>query len=174
MHSLDYFILGAVFGLFIFYKLFCLIKSKKQQRKLKIARRAENTAIRYLQKAGYKILDIQKRVQVKTKIDGELYSNTIIADMVVQKQGKQYLVEVKTGKQTEKITAPAIRRQLLEYYLIFKPHGLLFLDMMEKKLHRIEFQIDGTSKHELKTLFNYGLAFCLGIGATLLVLIIVR
>lgn len=143
MQSIDIFILGIILGAFLCYKLIRWYKKKKLQVKLSNARKAEIQAVKILQKAGYEIIDTQKRVQVKTKIDGVNYTNTIIADLIVKKKGKTFLVEVKTGKQTDNITAPHIRRQLLEYFLVFKPHGLILLDMADKKMHRFEFELDG-------------------------------
>ena len=45
--------------------------------------------------------------------------------MIVKKAIK-LLVEIKTGKQTEKSIPPQVRRQLLEYYLVFKPDGVIY------------------------------------------------
>jgi Holliday junction resolvase-like predicted endonuclease len=162
MQSLDFFILGAVLGLFVFYKISQYYKSKKQQIKITLAKRAESAAGRLLQKTGYRIIDTQKRVQVKTKIDGELFRNTIIADFLVKKNGKTFLVEVKTGKQTEKITSPSIRRQLLEYFLVFRPDGLILLDMTEKKLHQVEFELENRFGPPWALFLRYTIFFLLG------------
>lgn len=165
MQSLDFFILGIIFGALFFYRIAQWIKKKRLQVKLNNARKAEIQAIKLLQKAGYKIVDTQKRVQVKTKIDGVNYTNTIVADLIVKKKGKTYLVEVKTGKQTNNITAPNIRRQLLEYFLIFKPHGLILLDMAEKKMHRFEFELEGLWSQRALVLCG-GAMFFLGVILT--------
>lgn len=132
------------------------------------AKRAENLAVKILENAGYKVLEVQKRLKVKTKIDGKEYSNTIIADMIVQKGVKTYLVEIKTGKQVEKTITPLIRRQLLEYYLIYKPDGLILLNMETGKLHNISFNLEDSYRY--KIYLKYTLAFLVGVITTYLLL----
>lgn len=161
MQSIDFFILGIIFGALIFYRLTGWVKKKNLQARLVNARKAEIQAVKLLQKAGYDIIDTQKRVQVKTKIDGVNYTNTIIADLIVKKNGKTYLVEVKTGKQTERLTASNIRRQLLEYFLVFKPHGLILFNMSEKKMHQVEFELEGLRPQRTLALYG-GAMFFLG------------
>ena len=164
MQTFDFFILGAMFGLFVFYKFLRYYKRKKGQMIVHRARKAENSAVKVLQNAGYKIIDIQKRVKIKTKINGKYYSNTIIADMLVKKAGKVYLVEIKTGKQGKPIS-PLIRRQLLEYYLVYRPDGLILLDMEKRKIHHISFELENTWKN--KPFLGYIVSFCVGMILTL-------
>jgi len=157
---IDFFILGAILGLYLFYKISRYYQHKKRQLILYKAKRAENSAVKILQSAGYKIVDVQKRVKVKTKIDGKDYYNTIIADMIVKKGGKNFLVEIKTGKQTERPVAPQIRRQLLEYFLVFKPDGIILLDMEVGKLHYVSFDLG--NNYNYKAYLGYILAFLIG------------
>ena len=51
---------------------------------------------------------------------------------------KKYIVEVKSG-QNVKATLPEIRRQLLEYDLVFRPDGMLFLDTNKGILEEVIF-----------------------------------
>lgn len=168
MQKIDFFILGAILGLYLCYKISRYYQHKKRQLILYKAKRAENLAVKVLQNAGYKIVDVQKRVKVKTRIDGKDFSNTIIADMIVKKGHKTYLVEIKTGKQTEKTIPPQIRRQLLEYYLVFKPDGLILLDMEMGKLHNVSFDL--ANDYRYKTYLGCFLAFLAGVVATWLLL----
>ena len=103
---------------------------------------------------------MQKRIKVKTKINGREFFNTIIADMIVKKGHKTFLVEIKTGKQTEKSIPPQVRRQLLEYYLVFKPDGVILLDMEIGKLYNVSFDLGHNYKY--KIYLRYLFAFLAG------------
>src|SRR5690554_4510347 len=106
---------------------------------LSTARKGEKDAISFLNKAGYDIVDIQKKQPITIYIDDKPYSSYVQADFLVSKAGKKYVCEVKTGKKT-RATNALVRRQLLEYYLVFNPHGILLLDMENGTLKKIEFQ----------------------------------
>ncbi|MDS1030102.1 GxxExxY protein [Bacillota bacterium LX-D] len=139
MNSFDFLLIGIIIGLILYYCIAKKYKRKKNQTRLKVAKQAETAAARLLLKAGYEIIASQKKIQYSLKFDGQTIKNLVIADFIVQKKNKTYLVEVKTGKQTLKPTAPAIRRQLLEYFLVFKTDGIILIDMNEKIFHEIEF-----------------------------------
>ena len=160
MRNIDFFILGAILGIYLFYKISRFYQHKKRQIILNKAKRAESQAVNILQNAGYTIVDVQKRVKIKTKINGREFFNTIIADMIVKKGRKTFLVEIKTGKQTEKVIPPQVRRQLLEYYLVFKPDGLILLDMENGKLHNVSFDLENNFKYKLY--LGYLFAFLAG------------
>jgi hypothetical protein len=72
-------------------------------------------------------------------MDGEEFESFIIADYIVRKGSKTYVVEVKSQEIASRIYEPSVRRQLLEYFLTFKPDGVLLVDMSGKKIHRVEF-----------------------------------
>lgn len=144
MYNSDILILGILIGSFLFFLLSKKFKSFKIKRMLKTARKGEKEAISFLNKAGYDIIGIQEKQPIVIYIDGKGYSSYVRADYIVKKTGKKYVVEVKTGKKTRATTA-LVRRQLLEYYLVFNPHGILLLDMENGTLKKIEFQWNKTS-----------------------------
>jgi len=135
----DILILGILLGSFLFYFFSKKLKRLKIKRILATARKGEKDAVSFLNKEGYDIVDIQKKQSMTTFIDGKPYSGYVQADYIVKKAGKKFVVEVKTGKKTRATTA-LIRRQLLEYFLVFNPHGILLLDMENGTLKKIEFQ----------------------------------
>lgn len=164
MRSSDILILGILLGSFLFFYIARKVKRIKIKRMLAIAKRGEKNAISFLIKAGYDIVDIQKKLPITIKIDGRPYSSYVQADFVVKKGRKKYVVEVKTGKKTRATTA-IVRRQLLEYYLVFNPHGILLLDMENGTLKEIEFQWQKTDFSFLPLVFASFLG--LGIGFVL-------
>jgi len=139
MRISDILILGIILGGFFFYYFSKKIKSIRIKKTLAGAKKAERDAISFLNNEGYKIVDIQQKQPIVLYIDGKPYSSYVQVDFIVKKNRKKYIVEVKTGKKTRATTA-LVRRQLLEYYLVFNPQGILLLDMDKGTLKRIEFE----------------------------------
>lgn len=141
MIATDVLILGIIIGSLLVYHLMKLIHRFKLKRQSKTSRRAERVAEHFLEQQGYKIIAAQERVPIVTKVDGREYQNHVKADFIVQRDGLKYVVDVKTGAQVKKPTNADIRRQLLEYYLIYRTDGVLLVDMENNKIHNIEFTI---------------------------------
>ncbi|MBM7855501.1 hypothetical protein JOC37_001898 [Desulfohalotomaculum tongense] len=166
MKPADLLILGIVFGALLVYYLIKLVHAYKLRRQSIKSRRAEQKAQKYLQQQGYTIVAVQKRVPIYTKIDGRSYKNHVKADFIVKKGGFKYVVEVKTGKQVAKPTGAGIRRQLLEYYLIYRTDGVLLLDMENKNIHTVEFKLILPSR--AKTWVTHAMAMATGVLLALL------
>ncbi|MDK2823242.1 MAG: hypothetical protein PWQ67_1520 [Clostridia bacterium] len=144
MRLTDILILGIILGSYLFYLANKKFKTFKVKKTLATAKKAEKDAISFLNKEGYDIIDIQQKEPIVVYIDEKPYPSYVQADFIVKKGNKKYVVEVKTGKKARATTA-LVRRQLLEYYLVFNPHGILLLDMDKRTLKRIEFQWGKTS-----------------------------
>ncbi|WP_031514845.1 hypothetical protein [Desulfofalx alkaliphila] len=168
MTSTDILILGIVFGALFVYYLTKLVRSYKLKRQSKTARRAERAAQNYLEDQGYTIVSAQQRVPILTKVDNRDYKNHVKADFIVKKGGYTYVVEVKTGKQVERPTSAEIRRQLLEYYLIYRTNGVLLLDMENKKIHTVQFQIKLPKRAD--SYISHAIAFGAGVLVVLLLI----
>ncbi len=102
-------------------------------------RDAEKRAEKILRKNGYKILSYQERRKYHLKVDDSIEEVVVIVDYIVKKGRKIYVVEVKTGKDARFPRNTGTRRQLLEYYLVFKVDGVLLLDMGDERIKEIEF-----------------------------------
>ncbi|MFZ5943406.1 MAG: hypothetical protein ACOYVD_04810 [Bacillota bacterium] len=138
MRISDILILGIIIGSFLFYFINKKINVWRSRQKYLTAKKAEKDAISFLLKQGYDIIDVQQKQPLEIFIDGKSYQTHVQVDFIVKKNGKRYVVEVKTGQKTRATTA-LVRRQLLEYYLVFNPDGILLLDMDKGTLKRIEF-----------------------------------
>lgn len=137
-------------------------KRLKVQKMLKRAKAAEKKAVVLLQKWGYTVLDVQLREKVVITIDGKPHESTIRADVLVRKGFKRFIVEVKTGQQTSP-TLPNVRRQLLEYWLVYQPDGMLLLDMEKEVLKEICFdQITSRHRQALQPLLWLAAGICIG------------
>lgn len=164
MKQMDIFFLGLIAGGLLFYFGLRFIRRKKAIARIKSAKRAESKAIRFLTQQGYSVLDVQKRTPLLTIIDGKPHQNFVQADLIVKKNGKVYVAEVKSGEAASRIVSAPIRRQLLEYYLVYRPHGILYVDMERECVRKVEFSIPAREKKvQLALFFLYGMVLGSGL-----------
>jgi hypothetical protein len=152
MYKQDIFIIGLIIGGFLFYRIYKAFKIYTFKKRMKKGRKAEKSAIKLLMQEGYKIISTQKSVPVITYIDGKPYKNYVKADFIVRKGLKKYVAEIKTGDKAPQANNAATRRQLLEYYLAYKPTGIILVDMNERRIKTIEFSI-GTNPVRNRLIF---------------------
>ena len=86
-------------------------------------------------------------------VDGERVESFIKADYLVRKDGSDFLVEVKTGKQAN-VRLPNVRRQLFEYQNIFQTDGILFIDMNKYDIIEVAFDDPATNALPLKSFLS--------------------
>merc|ERR1712127_246772 len=80
----------------------------------KRGKKGERNSINLLEKNGYKVLDEQIKLNGYFFIDDELKEFDLRPDLLVEKDGIQYIAEIKTGE----VANPSnrnTRRQLHEY-----------------------------------------------------------
>jgi len=126
-------------GAFIFYFLTEYILRIKLKKRMKKARKGELKAIELLQHNGYEVLDTQRQMQYNMIVDNKKYLISVKADMIVKKGKKMYIAEVKTGEKAPSANLSATRRQLLEYYMVYKPDGIILVDMEKQLLKKVEY-----------------------------------
>lgn len=141
VNATDLLIIGIIIGIIMFYNIRKYWNKFFLNRKMKKARKAEKKAATLLEQAGYQLIESQKRTAITTLVNGEPHINHVQADFIVEKQGKVYVVEVKTGDEAIKVTTAATRRQLLEYCYVYKPDGILLLDMENAEMKEIQFEL---------------------------------
>ncbi len=61
-------------------------------------------------------------------VDGLAHAVDLRVDLLVEKAGRRFVAEVKTGKVAPVIENPATRRQLLEYHHAAGAEGVLLVD----------------------------------------------
>lgn len=131
-------LLGGIAGMILYHLIVINYKNYRVKRTFKSGRIAETAAVKFLRSRGYKILASQLREDVIIYVDGEPEKSIVRADYLVRRGWKLYVVEVKSGQQGN-AKLPAIRRQLLEYHMVYQPDGILLLDMEHKNLQEIRF-----------------------------------
>ena len=101
-------------------------------------KKAEKKAIKLLKKNGYKIQNYQPIGKGHVLQDNEKVHFDIRADLIVSKDKKLYIAEVKSGASAS-IKEINTRRQLLEYSKVFENNNLILIDTEKNKIKKIEF-----------------------------------
>ncbi len=127
-------------------------KNYIKKRRLKRGEKGEREAVKYLEKEGFSICAEQKEISYVLKEDDRDVSVLLKPDIIAERDGKVYIVEVKTGVSAPNIRNSSTRRQLLEYNFATNYDGLYLLDMDKKELKVIEF-----GKSEQEKPVNFGM-----------------
>ena len=131
-------ILAVVFVLWIGWKLrlswqnFLFWLSRRRGSK------GESSAIRLLHKSGFDIVSSQVPLTGSISVNGEQVGFDVRPDFLVERNGIQYLAEVKTGKAASPRNRDT-RRQLLEYVTLGKTDTILLVDATAGKIIEISF-----------------------------------
>ena len=113
-----------------------------RRRAVKRARRAgagELAAEALLEDEGYTVLERQVRCVWWIEVAGEEEAVDLRADLLVERDGERFVVEVKTGVNAPDPAFPPTRRQLLEYSLAFAPYRILLVDMEAEEIMEVHF-----------------------------------
>lgn len=90
---------------------------------------------------GYAITDRQAPLQYALQVDGAPHPVSLRADYLVERGGRRYVAEVKTGGQAPSLRTAATRRQLLEYRLAYAVDGVLLVDMEASAVREVVFPL---------------------------------
>ena len=140
--------LDKIIGLFIIivllffiirYKLIDFNKRRKQKKRFKRGAVLEEDAKQFLKDKGYKVIDDQSIHYHKFTENGKNIKAQLKVDYVVEKSGKKYLVEVKSGNSAISISNKHTRRQILEYDYVIENDGIFLLDMENREMKLIKF-----------------------------------
>lgn len=134
-----FFVVVVLLAVILYYRYKSYSKSKATKNRFARGRLLENQARDFLIQKGYKILDEQKQFEHKYFINNDRKLSTLIIDYYVSKNGKKYIVEVKSGQSAISASNTNTRRQLLEYSFAIPNDGVFLLDMENQKLELIEF-----------------------------------
>ena len=113
--------------------------SRASRRRNRRARRAETDAERLLEAQGFAILERQLTGRWSIEVDGEPREVSCRADLLVERCGRLYVADVKSGGVAPDPRKPSTRRQLLEYLLAFDADGALVVDMERRQVRSVAF-----------------------------------
>ena len=146
------FALGSIalcfFGAYLYQKLTNLLLRRKLKKRFDHARHGEKSAHQILKEQGYDLEESQKGAKLPMWVNGKQFLYLVRPDAFAIKEGKRYLVEIKTGKVATDPKHSATRRQLLEYYHGFDVEGVLLVDAEVQRVHDICFKQKSASADE--------------------------
>ncbi len=114
-------------------------RSWRMRRRNRVAIAGESAAGKLLERHGYTLIGAQVRHVYTLRIDGAEREIELRADYLVEKSGRSYVAEVKTGAVATKIETAATRRQVLEYAVAFGTDGVLLVDMQAREIREVVF-----------------------------------
>ena len=151
---IERFVFIIIIGLLLFitvkYKIEQFNKKRKQKKRFARGLMLENRARGFLQDKGYSIVGEQEICYHRYTVNNRNFESKIILDYVVQKNGKKYIVEVKSGKSAISVKDKNSRRQLLEYDFVIENDGIFLLDMENRVMNLVKFY----SKEEILSIVN--------------------
>ena len=133
-------VLALITGGVVALRLRAWLNRATSQKRFSRGRAGEQQAAELLRQEGYKVVDKQASREASMWVDGRRLAVRVRADYLVQRNGKKYVVEVKTGKKATDPTSTSTRRQLLEYERVYDADGMLLADMEQKRLLQIWFE----------------------------------
>lgn len=113
----------------------------RARRRGRRAVRGEIEAERLLVRAGFRVRERQVPLVFPIVCDGEELPIALRADILAERDGRRYVVEVKTGEAAPRLDTAATRRQLLEYLVAYRVHGVLLVDADRGAVHEVEFPV---------------------------------
>ena len=99
----------------------------------------ERRAAKILSRAGYEIVGAQVSASYDVLVDASPVRVDLRADYVVERGGRAFVAEVKTGRVAPRVDCSATRRQLLEYRVAFDVDGVLLVDAEADQIHEVVF-----------------------------------
>jgi hypothetical protein len=132
-------VVTAIAGAALAASLRGAVARRRTHRRLRRARAAEDRARVLLERLGYDILGAEVGGSYDVHVDGRPVRIDLRADYVVERGGKRFVAEVKSGAAAPSIGTSATRRQLLEYRVAFDVDGVLLLDGETSLAHAVEF-----------------------------------
>jgi Holliday junction resolvase-like predicted endonuclease len=113
------------------------------RRRVRTSRAAGQTgearALGLLERAGYRVVARQVEARGYVEVDGVRHEFALRADALARRWFRRYVVEVKGGEASASWQHRATRRQLLEYARCFGTYGVLLVDAVHGRVHRVRF-----------------------------------
>lgn len=115
------------------------LRSWRAVRRARRASQGEQRAEKLLRKRGFRICDRQKTLRWSITVDGEPHHCRLRADLLVERDGRQFVAEVKTGELAPSPSNVSTRRQLLEYLIAYRVDGVLLVAPESRQVVELGF-----------------------------------
>jgi len=103
------------------------------------ARDGEARARALLERRGWSVIAEQPVTEWRALLGGEAQAFVVRADFLVERGGRVYVAEVKTGAAAPRLDTAATRRQLLEYQVAYGADGVLLVDAEAGAVRVVDF-----------------------------------
>ncbi len=131
--------LAALCGGVFFLHVRSLLHGIRARLRSRRGLRLEGLAGRVLEREGYKILGEQVPGHVSIRVDGKNVKTTVHADFLAKKGGEIFVADSKSGAASTNPASAEVRRQLLEYCLVYGCRRALLVDMEKHCIRNLEF-----------------------------------
>lgn len=105
------------------------------------AREGERTGRALLERRGFEIVAEQVPGAIVLRVDGRESVHDLRADFLVERGGRRFVAEVKTGALAPSLDHAPTRRQILEYCAAFEVDGALLVDAEAGRVREIALPI---------------------------------
>lgn len=122
--------------------------SRRARRRVARAIQGERAAERFVQEQGFRILAIQPEYTWQLSVDGQPARVVLRPDLVLERDGRRYVADVKTGNSAPDPLTSSTRRQLLEYLIACKVDGVLVVDVEARRIRSLVFPTRSLSSSE--------------------------
>lgn len=129
--------LAAFIAASVMKRVLGALDRRKRRVRAQVAGRAERDAEELLGRGGYRVLDRQAARTMRFEVDGQAREVTLRADLLVEREGRSFVAEVKSGSLAPRIDHAPTRRQLLEYTLGYEVDGVLLVDMQKQRISEV-------------------------------------
>jgi hypothetical protein len=131
---------AIVAGAVLYYLISTTIRRYFIAKRLKHGRKSEEKAFHIIEAYGFKVVDYQQPFDYFMHISGAKQAVRLRPDFIIEKSGKRYICEVKTGEMATDPAMTATRRQLIEYATMIANEGIYLLDADKETLTLVEFR----------------------------------
>jgi hypothetical protein len=125
----------------------------------------EAEAVPLLEDAGYAVVDRQVAGAWAVVANGETVTFGLRADLLVSKDGRRYIAEVKTGKLAPRLDHAPTRRQILEYRAAFDVDGVILVDADSGAITHVEVPLGTSTNVEASSTSWIAVMVALALGA---------
>jgi hypothetical protein len=132
-------VLAALVLVWVIARVRRFLAGVRARRRGRAAVRGEVAAEQLLARAGFKVRERQVALVFPIVCDGQPLPIALRADLLVERGGRRYVAEVKTGEAAPSLATAATRRQLLEYLIAYRVDGVLLVDAERGSVHEVEF-----------------------------------
>lgn len=121
--------------------------ARASRRRNERALRGQLEAEALCERMGYRVVAVQPEFSWPVRVDGEPRRVVLRPDLLVERGGRTYVADVKTGAQAPDPLNSSTRRQLLEYLIACDVDGAFVVDMETRRMHSVGFEFPSGNTH---------------------------